>query len=121
MFTCNHLTILCSDISRMKEFYVAKLGLEVLEDFPKVMAVRAGEVRFSFFVSEEEFAKQNRVQIILRTSDINKAKEQLLNAGVEPLEDIIEAPNFMKFITIGDPDGNIVYVGEYLRDPLAPL
>jgi len=83
MFTCNHLTILCSDISRMKEFYVAKLGLEVLEDFPKVMAVRAGEVRFSFFVSEEEFAKQNRVQIILRTSDINKAKEQLLNAGVE--------------------------------------
>jgi predicted enzyme related to lactoylglutathione lyase len=105
----------------MKDFYVGKLGLEVLEDFPQVLAVRAGDIRFSFFKSSEELENQNRVQVILRTTDIESAKAAIAKAGVEIIEDVVEAPNFMKFLTIADPDNNTVYIGEYLRDTLAPL
>lgn len=118
MFTCNHLTILCSDIERSFDFYVNKLGLTLLMRWPKMFAVRAGEVRFSVSQSDE-IAKDGNPQIILRTDDIEAAKVAVTKNGVDLLQDIVEAPNFMRFFTMQDPAGNIIHIGQYLRDPLA--
>lgn len=118
MFTCNHITILCSDIERAHEFYVDKLGLALLARWPRMIAVRAGDVRFSISQSDE-IAKDGNVNVILRTDDVEAARDTLQSRGVTLLEDIIEAPNFMRFFTLEDPDANIIHVGQYLRDPLA--
>ena len=83
-----------------------------------MIAVKAGEVRLSISQSEE-IAKEGNVNIILRTDDIESAKTTLMSRGITLLEDIIEAPNFMRFFTIEDPNHNIIHVGQYLRDPLA--
>jgi predicted enzyme related to lactoylglutathione lyase len=83
-----------------------------------MISVRAGEVRFSISQSDE-IVKESNVNIILRTENIEAARNMLQSRGVTLLEDIVEAPNFMRFITIEDPDHNIIHIGQYLRDPLA--
>lgn len=59
------------------------------------------------------------MQIILRTDNIEAAKAELVGNGITLAQDIVEAPGFMRFFTIEDPDGNVIHVGQYLRDPLA--
>jgi predicted enzyme related to lactoylglutathione lyase len=118
MFTCNHITIACSDIESSFDFYVSKLGLELLHRWPRMFAVRAGEVRFSVSQSDE-MASESNVQIILRTDDIEMAKAALTGRGLSLDNDIVTAPDFMRFFTIADPDGTVVHIAQYLRDPLA--
>jgi predicted enzyme related to lactoylglutathione lyase len=118
MFSCNHVTISCSDIEQAHEFYVNRLGLTLLNRWPRMISVRAGEVRFSISESNE-IAKEGNVNIILRTDDIEAAKSTLESRSVTLLEDIVEAPNFMRFFTTQDPDHNIIHIAQYLRDPLA--
>ena len=45
-----HVEVHVSSLSVAKEFYVSKLGLEVLEEIPpiNIMALRAGNVRYLF-------------------------------------------------------------------------
>src|SRR5947208_4362065 len=102
MFTCNHVTIACSDIERAYEFYVTKLGLTLLARWPRMFAVRTGEVRFSISQSDE-IAKDGNIQIILRTDDIDSAKAAIESNGITLAQDIVEAPNFMRFFTLEDP------------------
>src|ERR1700733_6550151 len=109
MFTCNHITILCSEIERSFDFYSNKLGLELLHRWPRMFAVRAGEVRFSVSQSDE-IAKDGNVQIILRTDNSDEAKAELVGKGITLAQDIVEAPGFMRFFTIEDPNGNIIHV-----------
>ncbi len=117
MFTCNHISMGCSDIERSFDFYVNKLGLPVLHRWPKMFAVRAGEVRISVFQTDEVSTSGN-VEIILRTDSIESAKDSIVNNGITLTQDIVEAPGFMRFLSLKDPDGNVLHIGEYLRDPL---
>ncbi len=118
MLSCNHISISCLDIERWFDFYANKLGLTLLHRWPKMFAVRAGDVRISVFQSEE-IASSGNIEIILRTDDIETAKASVTNDGVALAQDIIEAPDFMRFFTLEDPDGNVIHIGQYLRDPLA--
>ena len=117
-FTCNHLTVACSNLERSFDFYINKLGLQLLHRWPRMFAARAGEVRFS--VSQtEDLAAGGNVQILLRTDDIDAAKAAITKNGLVVKSDIVEAPGFMRFFTLEDPDGTVIHVGQYLRDPLA--
>jgi catechol 2,3-dioxygenase-like lactoylglutathione lyase family enzyme len=117
MFTCNHISVGCSDIERSFNFYTNKLGLALLHRWPKMFAVRAGDVRISVFQSDE-VASSGNVEIILRTDNIESAKAAVTHNEVTLAQDIIEAPGFMRFFTIEDPDGNVIHIGQYLSDPL---
>lgn len=121
-FTCNHLVVRTTDIGAAREFYVDKLQLELLEGGEFFLAVKAGDVRFSFFKIEaerpEEPEDRPEISIVLRTDDVEKARDFLQENGVTLAQDIVEAPNFMRFLTVEDPDGNVVHVAEYLADPL---
>jgi catechol 2,3-dioxygenase-like lactoylglutathione lyase family enzyme len=119
-FECKHLSYSVSDKKAMKEFYADKLGLELLDDGERFFAVRAGDVRFSFFAGGNKYTIPEDAAgmgIILKTENINDARAFVLGKDITLLNDIIEAPNFMKFFTLEDPDGNIVHIGEYLADP----
>lgn len=120
-----HIGFRTADIAKAKDFYVKILGLEFIEEMgDNFFAVKSGGIRFSFFggykrtVPLEE--DNERLSVIFQTGDIVKLKEDLLAKGIRLFQDIIEAPGFMKFISVEDPDGNIIHFGEYLRDPLLP-
>lgn len=115
--TCNHLTCVTGDATAAKDFYIDKLGLELLDDHGKFFSARAGEVRLSFFESSEMRGDGN-MRIVLRTQDLDATASELAAKGINLLEEVVEAPGFFKFITLGDPDGNVVHIGEYFRDPL---
>jgi glyoxylase I family protein len=120
----HHVEIHVSSVEKAKEFYVTKLGLEILEEIPalNLLALKAGSVRISIFGGYEPdrdpFAKKAGTHIILRTDDIQKTKEELTKRGVVFKGEIFEAPGFIRDIATTDPDGNVIEIAEYLRDPL---
>ncbi len=119
-FECKHLSYSCADIKAMKEFYADKLGLELLDNGEHFFAVRAGDVRFSFFAGGKKYPIADDsagMGIILKTDNVNDARAFVLSKDITLLNDIVEAPSFMKFFTLEDPDGNIVHIGEYFADP----
>jgi hypothetical protein len=58
------------------------------------------------------------MRLVLRTEDLEATMRALEAHDIALLEGIVEAPGFFKFITLQDPDGNIIHIGEYFRDPL---
>ena len=119
-----HVEVHVSSLAIAKEFYVAKLGLEVLEEIPAInlMALRAGGVRISVFGGFERDLerdpKKAAVHFVFRTDDIEATYELLKSRGIIFNTGITEAPGFVKFLTTYDPDGNKIEFGQYLRDPL---
>lgn len=119
-----HVEIHVSSLQRAKEFYVGQLGLEVLEELPSLnlLALKAGDVRISVFggyePNEAPFAKKASTHIIFRTADLDATVRELRNRGVVFTGDVFEAPGFIRDIATLDPDGNVIEIAEYLRDPL---
>ena len=119
---CQHIVVRTSDISNAKDFYINKLGLEVLEDAQNFFAAKAGNVRLSFFEGYDkhetgEDAKTG-FSVIFRTDNLDKAKEDVIEKGIKINGDIIDIPNFHRFLELEDPDGNIVFLGEYYVEPV---
>lgn len=120
-----HVEIHVSSLQNAKEFYADKLGLEILEEIPELnlVALKAGNVRISIFggykPNTESSAKKTGTHIIFRTDNIETTIDQLLARGVQFNGDIFEAPGFIRDIATTDPDGNIIEIAEYLRDPLS--
>jgi predicted enzyme related to lactoylglutathione lyase len=122
-YISSHFGLHVRDLATARRFYVDQLGLPVLQDTPsmKLLAVRAGDVRLSIFGDRGDASGEGPCQIILATEDLAAAIEELKGRGLSPINPPAEAPGFMKFINILDPDGNRVGIVEYLRDPLAPI
>lgn len=110
-----------SDIDAAKEFYIEKLGLQVLEMFPKFFAARAGDVRISVFPGGRKLVEgqDSGVSVILRTEDVDQTITELTSRGVLFEGPMGEAPQFMRFVSFLDPDGNRLYLAQYLGDPFA--
>lgn len=123
-FEIVHLEVTVSSLVKARQFYVDTLGLEVLEENPAIplLALRAGHVRISIFQRPGTSASgaHQPVHFVLKTDDIEKSYKLLTQRGVVFTSGITEAPGFIRFITTHDPDGNLIEIGQYLRDPLAP-
>jgi predicted enzyme related to lactoylglutathione lyase len=121
--TC-HFEIHVHSLEAAHEFYVGKLGFEVLQQAPPInlLAVRAGNIRISIFadVARTDVIASARAgsHIIYRTPDLDAAIDGLRKVGIEVPEKISEAPGFMKYVSIRDPSGNLLEIAQYLRDPL---
>lgn len=119
---CSQVLLDVTDLGRAREFYVTKLELPVVEDHPRMFAFRAGDVRFSVFggahAQDREEASAARMKIMFRCDDIEAAVQRLRERGVEPAGPIEEAPGFMRHVELRDPDNNLIYLAQYLRDPL---
>lgn len=121
-----HVEIQTTNLKKAKDFYVNMLGLEVIEENPKInlLAVKAGPVRISIFAGFEKLDRsenQTGIQLIFKTADIEQLIKKLTSKGMIFNTKISEAPGFCKYIVTKDPDGNIVEFAEYLRDPLKPV
>jgi catechol 2,3-dioxygenase-like lactoylglutathione lyase family enzyme len=121
--TIQHIEIHVSSLEKAKEFYVNKLGLEIIDEIPplNLIALKAGNIRISIFAGYEPPANSKRTtgtHIIFRTDNLEDTIETLKGRGVVFLDGIFEAPGFIRGIATADPDGNIIEIGQYLRDPL---
>jgi predicted enzyme related to lactoylglutathione lyase len=120
---CCHVLISVSDLDLAREFYEKKLALPVIEDHPRMFAVRAGGVRFSILGGGDRREDDNPVgqatTIMLRTDNLEKAMAELSDRGVDFEDEINEAPGFMRYVSLSDPDGNELYLAQYISDPLA--
>jgi catechol 2,3-dioxygenase-like lactoylglutathione lyase family enzyme len=112
-----------SDIDAAKEFYLDKLGLTVIESYTKFFAVKAGDVRFSIFAGGVKRPAGDDgdapASIILRTADLAATMAELSASGIEFESEAVEAPNFMRYVPLLDPDGNRIHIAQYLADPFA--
>ena len=113
-----HIVLNVADVSRSKEFYAEKLGLELIEEHPKSFAVRAGHVRITVSPGGEDSDADSGVTVIFRVDDIDDAVSSLKEKGVRFSGEVLEAPGFMRFVSFEDPDGNQLMLGQYARDPL---
>lgn len=120
---CCHFGLWTTSLAAARDFYVGKLGLAVLQEMPaiKLLAVRAGDVRISIFEGEVTPSGTPAANFILRTGDLDATIRRLEARGVVAEGGIREAPGFMRYILIRDPDGHPVEIAEYLRDPLAAV
>jgi catechol 2,3-dioxygenase-like lactoylglutathione lyase family enzyme len=120
--TC-HFGIHVHSFDEACEFYVEKLGFEVIQRMPqiKLLAVKVGTVRLSILADrlkpDCEAAAKSGGSIIFRTANLNETIASLRSLDLT-VPEVVEAPGFMRFITIHDPSGNLVQIAEYLRDPL---
>lgn len=121
---CSHVVLRVSDLAAAREFYIDKLELPVLDDHQQMFSIRAGQLRVSVFPGGKQLAADGsedaNAAMILRTSNLDDAVARLKEKGVPFEGEIVEAPGFMRHIAFTDPDNNLLYLGEYLRDPLAP-
>jgi catechol 2,3-dioxygenase-like lactoylglutathione lyase family enzyme len=110
-----------SDKKRMKEFYIDKLGLRLIEEEENFFAAAAGPVRISFFAGARKYPineDATGISMILRTDDISATRDELSAKGIKFLSDVTDAPGFMKYINFEDPDNNLVYISEYYEEPV---
>ncbi len=119
---CQHAVVRVTDTKAAREFYIDKLGLELMEEMGNFFAAKAGSVRLSFFGGYEkpenpEDAKTG-VSLILRVDNLDTAKGELSAKGIEPLGDVIDIPDFHKFLEYEDPDNNVFFLAEYHIEPV---
>ncbi len=119
IFECAQIVLNASDVSKAKEFYINKMGLEILEEHPKSFAFRAGSVRYTVTPGGKALTEQDpaNASVIFGTTAIEIAVRTLKERGIEFSGEISEAPGFMKFVSFADPDNNQLMLGQYLRDP----
>ncbi|MBE2216732.1 MAG: VOC family protein [Ignavibacteria bacterium] len=117
-----HAVIRVSDIAVAKEFYLNKLGLELLEDSGNFFAAKAGNIRLSVFGGYEKAGDPENpktgVSLIFRVDNLEKAIEEYKAKGVPFFGEIIDIPNFHKFMESEDPDGNVFFLAEYHKEPV---
>jgi catechol 2,3-dioxygenase-like lactoylglutathione lyase family enzyme len=119
-----HVVLNASDIKKTREFYVKKLGLPLLEDFPNLFVFRSGDVRVSVFGGGKKLNLKKgptpNLKLMFAVEDLAGILKKLKRRKVRFLGDVTEAPGFMRFICLADPDNNVLFLAQYLRDPLLP-
>jgi catechol 2,3-dioxygenase-like lactoylglutathione lyase family enzyme len=114
LLTCNHIGFNVKSLTKARDFYVDKLGLELLEETNMFFAVTAGKLRLSFTKDPEKLGKSELIShtnLMLQTRDLQKTRDELVSKGVVLKYDITDV-NGYKFFTIEDPDNNVIHIGE---------
>lgn len=116
-----HVELHVTNLDAARHFYVDQLGLAVLQETPaiRLLALRVGNLRVSIFGDATNPGGAGRVHLVLGTEDIEGTVDKLMRRGVTFAGPVADAPGFCRFVQTHDPDGNLVEIAQYLRDPLA--
>ena len=122
-FTSASFELHVRDLASARRFYVDQLGLPILQETAAInlLAVRAGTARLSIFGDRTDEVETGWTQFTLGTEDINATVSELRARGVVVHGQPIEAPGFMRFVIVSDPEGNTVGIAQHQRHPLAPI
>jgi glyoxylase I family protein len=118
MKAIHHIAIICSDYERSKDFYVNKLGLEIMaevyrkeRDSYKLDLALNGEYIIELFSFPKPPKRVSRPEpcglrhLAFMVDDVEKAKSDLENKGI--ISELIRIDEFTgkKFTFFEDPDG----------------
>jgi len=104
------------DKNATKEFYVNKLGFQNLggSDYKEYLMVHKDNVEIHFFEFKELDPKQNYGQVYIRTNEIDKVYQSMLerNVSIHPAGHLQIKPWGQKEFAILDPDNNLLTFGQ---------
>ena len=113
----HHMAIICSDYAKAKEFYIDKLGFELMEEFYRpaqndyLRMLKQGDTVIELFIRPDAPARVNNPEaqglrhLAFRVEDIEPAVAWLNAMGIET-EPVREDPyNGGRFTFFKDPDG----------------
>jgi hypothetical protein len=99
-----------------KDFYLNKLGFQEFggADFDGYLMVQKDKIQIHFFEFEDLDPKENYGQVYIRTNDIDKFYQSLLDnkIPIHPNGDLQIKPWGQKEFSIVDPDNNLLTFGQ---------
>ena len=102
-----------------RDFYLNKLGFQELGsvDFDGYLMVQKDKIQIHFFEFEELDPKENYGQIYIRTNDIDKFYQSLLDNKISIHQNghLQIKPWGQKEFSILDPDNNLLTFGQSLE------
>ena len=99
------------------EFYINKLGFQQFgNDYEEYLMIQKDKIQIHFFVFKELDPKENYGQVYIRTDDIDKLYEYMLNKGssIHPAGHLEIKPWGQKEFSMLDPDNNLLTFGQTL-------
>jgi uncharacterized glyoxalase superfamily protein PhnB len=99
-----------------RDYYLNKLSFQEFgsEDFDGYLMVQKDNVQIHFFEFKELDPKENYGQVYIRTDDIEKLYQSLLDSGtsIHPNGDLQTKPWGQKEFSLLDPDNNLLTFGQ---------
>ena len=104
------------DKAATMDFYVNKLGFQVFgsADFDNYLMVEKDNIQIHFFEFKELDPKENYGQVYIRTNDIDKFYQSLLDKAISihPNGHLQIKPWRQKEFSLLDPDNNLLTFGQ---------
>ena len=97
-----------------KAYYIDQLGFEIFGDYPDYLMVQKESIQIHFFLFPDLNARENYGQVYIRTSDIDKLYQSLIdnNVAIHPNGHLHAKPWGQKEFSLVDPDGNLLTFGQ---------
>jgi catechol 2,3-dioxygenase-like lactoylglutathione lyase family enzyme len=99
-----------------KNFYLNEMGFKELgnTDFPEYLMIQNDNVEIHFFLFKDIDPKENYGQVYLRTDDIDKLYQSILEKklSIHPAGHLQAKPWGQKEFSMLDPDNNLLTFGQ---------
>ncbi len=105
--------LVCSDLTRSRDFYREVLGLPVLQDLPKRpvrFALSGGAILSLHRKSDVLAVRPGSLQLGFTVENVDRFVADCIARGVPIFQDPYDEP-FGRIAIVGDPDGYPVQVG----------
>lgn len=102
------------DVSLTKDYYLNKLGFEKLGDYGDYLIVGKDNIEIHFFQFKALNPKENYCGVYIRTNNIDKLYEELLegNVPIHPNGNLETKSWGQREFSLLDPDNNLLTFGQ---------
>ncbi len=110
-----------SDKEATKNYYINKLGFQPVgkHDYEGYLMIQKDNVQIHFFEFKELERKENYGQVYIRTNEIEKLYQSLLDRkiSIHPNGPLELKPWGQKEFSLLDPDNNLLTFGQSVNEP----
>src|SRR6476661_4917986 len=116
MLTEIHPKLPMRDKAATKDFYLNKLDFQQFgsADYDEYLMVQKDNIQIHFFEFKELDPKENYGQVYIRTNDIEKLYQSMLDkkVSIHPTGDLQTKPWRQREFSLLDPDNNLLTFGQ---------
>ena len=114
MLTNVHPKLPMRNKATTKKYYIEQLGFSELNDYGDYLLLNKDNIEIHFFEFKELDPKKNYGQVYIRTNDIEKFYQTLLDCkvNIHPNAPLQLKPWGQKEFAILDPDNNLLTFGQ---------
>jgi len=102
------------DKNATKEFYIDKLKFREIADYGDYLLIKKDNIEIHFFEFKDLNPKENYGQVYIRTNDIDKLYQMLLDnkVSIHPNGQLEIKPWRQREFALLDPDSNLLTFGQ---------